>query len=82
MTNVYVCVLQAYTSQFVSLIMFGLMTSEDRLSLQKRRLEIMKGLRMLPGELNTHAHTITYKQYTHTCTYIQYSHIQSHAHIR
>ncbi|XP_046900899.1 glutamine--fructose-6-phosphate aminotransferase [isomerizing] 2-like isoform X1 [Hypomesus transpacificus] len=39
---------KAYTSQFVSLIMFGLMTSEDRLSLQKRRLEIMKGLRMLP----------------------------------
>ncbi|KAM9451704.1 glutamine--fructose-6-phosphate aminotransferase [isomerizing] 2 [Clarias gariepinus] len=39
---------KAYTSQFVSLIMFGLMMSEDRLSLQKRRLEIMEGLRRLP----------------------------------
>ncbi|XP_005795370.1 glutamine--fructose-6-phosphate aminotransferase [isomerizing] 2-like [Xiphophorus maculatus] len=39
---------KAYTSQFVSLIMFGLMMSEDRLSLQKRRLEIIHGLKMLP----------------------------------
>ncbi|KAK7922826.1 hypothetical protein WMY93_009728 [Mugilogobius chulae] len=39
---------KAYTSQFVALIMFGLMMSEDRLSLQKRRLEIMTGLKNLP----------------------------------
>ncbi|XP_046873455.1 glutamine--fructose-6-phosphate aminotransferase [isomerizing] 2-like [Hypomesus transpacificus] len=39
---------KAYTSQFVSLIMFGLMMSEDRLSLQNRRLEIIDGLRTLP----------------------------------
>ncbi|KAI1902970.1 hypothetical protein AGOR_G00022260 [Albula goreensis] len=39
---------KAYTSQFVSLIMFGLMMSEDRISLQKRRLEIINGLRTLP----------------------------------
>uniref|UniRef100_A0AAY4C6E8 glutamine--fructose-6-phosphate transaminase (isomerizing) n=1 Tax=Denticeps clupeoides TaxID=299321 RepID=A0AAY4C6E8_9TELE len=39
---------KAYTSQFVSLIMFGLMMSEDRLSLQKRRLEIISGLQRLP----------------------------------
>ncbi|PWA23478.1 hypothetical protein CCH79_00006044, partial [Gambusia affinis] len=39
---------KAYTSQFVSLIMFGLMMSEDRLSLQKRRLDIIHGLKMLP----------------------------------
>uniref|UniRef100_A0A3P9N7M9 glutamine--fructose-6-phosphate transaminase (isomerizing) n=1 Tax=Poecilia reticulata TaxID=8081 RepID=A0A3P9N7M9_POERE len=39
---------KAYTSQFVSLIMFGLMMSEDRLSLQKRRLDIINGLKMLP----------------------------------
>ncbi|XP_062249850.1 glutamine--fructose-6-phosphate aminotransferase [isomerizing] 2 [Platichthys flesus] len=39
---------KAYTSQFVALIMFGLMMSEDRLSLQKRRLEIIDGLRVLP----------------------------------
>lgn len=42
--------LQAYTSQFVALTMFGLMMSEDRISLQKRRLEIINGLRMLPGQ--------------------------------
>uniref|UniRef100_A0A3B3QCC8 glutamine--fructose-6-phosphate transaminase (isomerizing) n=1 Tax=Paramormyrops kingsleyae TaxID=1676925 RepID=A0A3B3QCC8_9TELE len=39
---------KAYTSQFVALIMFGLMMSEDRISLQKRRLEIINGLRILP----------------------------------
>uniref|UniRef100_A0A3B4WPY7 glutamine--fructose-6-phosphate transaminase (isomerizing) n=1 Tax=Seriola lalandi dorsalis TaxID=1841481 RepID=A0A3B4WPY7_SERLL len=39
---------KAYTSQFVALIMFGLMMSEDRLSLQKRRLEIINGLKVLP----------------------------------
>ncbi|KAM7417769.1 hypothetical protein PAMA_017423 [Pampus argenteus] len=39
---------KAYTSQFVALIMFGLMMSEDRLSLQKRRLEIINSLRVLP----------------------------------
>lgn len=39
---------KAYTSQFVALIMFGLMMSEDRLSLQKRRLEIIAGLKDLP----------------------------------
>uniref|UniRef100_A0A3Q4GY80 glutamine--fructose-6-phosphate transaminase (isomerizing) n=1 Tax=Neolamprologus brichardi TaxID=32507 RepID=A0A3Q4GY80_NEOBR len=39
---------KAYTSQFVSLIMFGLMMSEDRLSLQKRREEIVHSLKMLP----------------------------------
>lgn len=45
-----VCVIQAYTSQFVALTMFGLMMSEDRLSLQKRRLEIINSLRVLPGQ--------------------------------
>uniref|UniRef100_A0A671WP15 glutamine--fructose-6-phosphate transaminase (isomerizing) n=1 Tax=Sparus aurata TaxID=8175 RepID=A0A671WP15_SPAAU len=39
---------KAYTSQFVALIMFALMLSEDRLSLQPRRLEIINSLRMLP----------------------------------
>ncbi|XP_029297941.1 glutamine--fructose-6-phosphate aminotransferase [isomerizing] 2 [Cottoperca gobio] len=39
---------KAYTSQFVALTMFGLMISEDRLSLQQRRLEIINGLRVLP----------------------------------
>ncbi|KAF5918121.1 hypothetical protein HPG69_018462, partial [Diceros bicornis minor] len=39
---------KAYTSQFISLVMFGLMMSEDRISLQDRRREIIHGLRSLP----------------------------------
>ncbi|NXE04036.1 GFPT2 aminotransferase, partial [Lophotis ruficrista] len=39
---------KAYTSQFISLVMFGLMMSEDRISLQKRRQEIISGLKSLP----------------------------------
>nr|AAI63281.1 Glutamine-fructose-6-phosphate transaminase 2 [Danio rerio] len=39
---------KAYTSQFVSLIMFGLMMCEDRLSLEPRRQEIISGLNQLP----------------------------------
>ncbi|XP_036933464.1 glutamine--fructose-6-phosphate aminotransferase [isomerizing] 2 [Acanthopagrus latus] len=39
---------KAYTSQFVALIMFALMLSEDRLSLKPRRLEIINSLRVLP----------------------------------
>uniref|UniRef100_A0A667ZZK0 glutamine--fructose-6-phosphate transaminase (isomerizing) n=1 Tax=Myripristis murdjan TaxID=586833 RepID=A0A667ZZK0_9TELE len=39
---------KAYTSQFVALIMFGLMMSEDRISLQKRRLDIIASLKVLP----------------------------------
>ncbi len=35
---------KAYTSQFISLVMFGLTMSEDRISLQTRRLEILRGL--------------------------------------
>ncbi|XP_078509447.1 glutamine--fructose-6-phosphate aminotransferase [isomerizing] 2 isoform X1 [Lissotriton helveticus] len=39
---------KAYTSQFVALVLFGLMMSEDRISLQKRRQEIINGLKSLP----------------------------------
>ncbi|KAM6952488.1 glutamine--fructose-6-phosphate aminotransferase [isomerizing] 2 isoform 1-T1 [Lycodopsis pacificus] len=39
---------KAYTSQFVALTMFGLMMSEDRLSLQPRRMEIIEGFKVLP----------------------------------
>ncbi|EHB00231.1 Glucosamine--fructose-6-phosphate aminotransferase [isomerizing] 2 [Heterocephalus glaber] len=39
---------KAYTSQFISLVMFGLMMSEDRISLQNRRQEITRGLRSFP----------------------------------
>lgn len=49
-TSLLCASVQAYTSQFVSLIMFGLMMSEDRFSLQKRRQEIIDGLCRLPGK--------------------------------
>jgi glucosamine--fructose-6-phosphate aminotransferase (isomerizing) len=31
---------KAYTSQFVALVMFGLVMSQDRISMQKRRREV------------------------------------------
>ncbi|XP_078715725.1 glutamine--fructose-6-phosphate aminotransferase [isomerizing] 1-like isoform X1 [Lampetra fluviatilis] len=39
---------KAYTSQFVALVMFSLMMCDDRLSMQKRRQEIISALRTLP----------------------------------
>lgn len=42
---------KAYTSQFISLVMFGLVMSEDRISLQSRRLEILRGLTELDGQI-------------------------------
>jgi len=39
---------KAYTSQILTLVMFGLMTSEDRLSMQSRRREVLKALEQLP----------------------------------
>ena len=33
---------KAYTSQFISLVMFALVMSEDRLSLAKRRMEVIE----------------------------------------
>lgn len=42
---------KAYTSQFISLVMFGLVLSEDRLSLHKRRQEIIHGLSNLDAQI-------------------------------
>lgn len=42
---------KAYTSQFISLTMFGLVMSEDRLSLQQRRQEIITGLENLDQQI-------------------------------
>lgn len=42
--------LQAYTSQFVALVMFALLMCDDRISMQPRRREIIQGLRVLPGK--------------------------------
>lgn len=49
--------LQAYTSQFVALIMFALLMCDDRISMQPRRREIIQGLRILPGRFR-HKHSI------------------------
>lgn len=43
---------KAYTSQFVSLIMFALVMSEDRISAQARRAEIIQGLQQLPEQIH------------------------------
>ncbi|XP_023247251.1 glutamine--fructose-6-phosphate aminotransferase [isomerizing] 2-like isoform X2 [Copidosoma floridanum] len=42
---------KAYTSQFISLVMFALVMSEDRISLRNRRLEIIKGLENLDNQI-------------------------------
>lgn len=42
---------KAYTSQFISLVMFGLMMCEDRISMQSRRNEIIQGLKKLPADI-------------------------------
>lgn len=42
---------KAYTSQFISLVMFALVMSEDRLSLRQRRNEIIEGLKQLDTQI-------------------------------
>lgn len=42
---------KAYTSQFISLVMFALVLSEDRLSLRARRMEIIDGLMNLEKQI-------------------------------
>ena len=42
---------KAYTSQFVALVMFGLVMSEDRVSLQERRKDIIDGLSKLSANI-------------------------------
>ncbi|KAM8974276.1 glutamine--fructose-6-phosphate aminotransferase [isomerizing] 1 isoform 1-T1 [Pelodytes ibericus] len=42
---------KAYTSQFVSLVMFALLVCDDRISMQERRREIMQGLKVLPDNI-------------------------------
>ncbi|RWS31005.1 glutamine--fructose-6-phosphate aminotransferase [isomerizing] 2-like protein, partial [Leptotrombidium deliense] len=42
---------KAYTSQFVSLIMFALVMSEDRISMQPRRCEIIQGLKLIADQI-------------------------------
>lgn len=42
---------KAYTSQFLSLLMFALVMSQDRISMTTRRREIIDGLRQLPDQI-------------------------------
>lgn len=42
---------KAYTSQFISLVMFGLVMSEDRISLHQRRVEIIRALSQLDKQI-------------------------------
>ncbi|CAN8019624.1 unnamed protein product [Ixodes persulcatus] len=42
---------KAYTSQFISLVMFSLMMCEDRISMRPRRSEIIQGLHRLPDQI-------------------------------
>ncbi len=42
---------KAYTSQIISLVMFALVMSEDRLSAQERRTEIIDALKSLPQQV-------------------------------
>lgn len=42
---------KAYTSQFISLVMFALVMCDDRISMQPRRSEIIQGLRALPVQI-------------------------------
>ncbi|XP_075147859.1 glutamine--fructose-6-phosphate aminotransferase [isomerizing] 2-like [Haematobia irritans] len=42
---------KAYTSQFISLVMFALVMSDDRLSIQPRRNEIIQGLSNLADQI-------------------------------
>lgn len=42
---------QAYTSQYIALVMMALQLSEDRISLTERRNAIIDGLHELPGQI-------------------------------
>lgn len=44
---------KAYTSQFISLVMFGLVMSEDSIAKKQRREEIIRGLKELPSQIKT-----------------------------
>jgi len=44
---------KAYTSQFISLVMFALVMSEDSLSKKERREEIIRGLKDLPSNIKS-----------------------------
>jgi len=44
---------KAYTSQFISLVLFGLVMCEDKISMQPRRNEIIQALKNLPEQIKS-----------------------------
>ena len=58
---------KAYTSQFISLVMFGLMMCEDRISMQERRREIIQGLKQLPGKCKASIYAVYILAFTGGC---------------
>ena len=42
---------KAYTSQYIALVMFALSLSDDRVSKVDRRIEIIQGLKLIPGQI-------------------------------
>jgi glucosamine--fructose-6-phosphate aminotransferase (isomerizing) len=42
---------KAYTSQFIALVLFGLMMCDDKISMKERRATIIKGLKDLPDQI-------------------------------
>lgn len=46
-------VLQAYTSQYIALMLMALQLSEDRISFTERRNQIIDGLRALPAQIKS-----------------------------
>jgi glucosamine--fructose-6-phosphate aminotransferase (isomerizing) len=45
--------LQAYTSQYIALMLMALQLSEDRISFTERRNQIIDGLRALPAQIKS-----------------------------
>lgn len=62
---------KAYTSQFIALVMFGLVMCEDRISMQERRTAIIQGLKQLPEQIkevlqvNEKVHELAKELYQH-----------------
>lgn len=42
---------KAYTSQYISLVMFALVMCQDRISMKERRTEIIQGMKKLPEQI-------------------------------
>ncbi|VDK62757.1 unnamed protein product, partial [Cylicostephanus goldi] len=52
---------KAYTSQILSLLMFALVLSDDRISMMNRRREIIQDLNRLPGKAHSYVAAVNVK---------------------